>query len=122
MHILYLYDLCNISFDEEYKEIKTKIEDYIKNLRLPNDFKNVIIQVAYFDKDKNIKEKEEKIINENKKLKENNQSKDEEIKEKNDEIKKLKENNKSKDEEIKAKEEEIKKLKVLLDKYNINYQ
>ena len=101
MHILYLYDLCNISFDEEYKEIKTKIEDYIKNLRLPNDFKNVIIQVAYFDKDKNIKEKEEKIINENKKLKENN---------------------KSKDEEIKAKEEEIKKLKVLLDKYNINYQ
>ncbi len=102
MHILYLYDFNNISFlQEEYVEIEDNIKNYIENLSLPNDFKNTIIQIAYFDKENNRKIKEKKLIDK--------------IKEKDCEIERLRENNQSKD-------EEIKKLMDLLKKNNINYQ
>ncbi len=115
MHILYLYDFTNTSFsNDDYNEIKENIKMFIDNLYLPKDFKKIIIQVAYFDIERNRNEKENKLKDEIKKLKENSHTKD-------DEIKKLKENNKSKDDEIKmlkennkSKDDEIKKLKELL--------
>ena len=109
MHILYLYDFNNISFlQEEYVEIEDNIKNYIENLSLPNDFKNTIIQIAYFDKENNRKIKEKKLID---KIK----TKDAEIKAKDNEIERLRENSQSKD-------EEIKKLKALLKQNNINYE
>lgn len=109
MHILYLYDFSDISFfEDEYDEIKNKIQNYIDNLSLPNDFKNIIIQIAYFNKEKNRMEKEQKLIDKIEKLQKSEQEKEDAIK--------------AKDVEIKSKDEEIKKLKDLLKKNKIQFE
>lgn len=109
MHILYLYDFSDISFfEDEYDEIKNKIQNYIDNLSLPNDFKNIIIQIAYFNKEKNRMEKEQKLTDKIEKLQKSEQEKEDTIK--------------AKDVEIKAKDEEIKKLKDLLKKNKIQFE
>ena len=50
MHILYLYDLYNIFFDDIHnKDIKNNIEELLENHSFPKEFNNIIFQIAYFD-------------------------------------------------------------------------
>ena len=143
MHILYFYDLSDISFfGGEYKTIKDEIDVLMEGINPPVGFKNMIIQIAYFDKAKNDQKKEKKwkdrveklekseIVKEDEiqKLNVNVQEKEDEIQklnanvqEKEDEIQKLNANVQAKDNEIqrlnaniKAKDDEIKKLKEML--------
>ena len=123
MHILYLYDFSDISFfEDEYDEIKNKIQNYIDNLSLPNDFKNIIIQIAYFNKEKNRMEKEQKLTEKIEKLQKSKQEKEDEIKAKEDEIKTKDDVIKAKDDVIKAKDAEIKKLRELLKNNKIKFE
>ena len=50
MHILYLYDLNNIFFDNIHnKDIKNNIKELLESHYFPKEFKNIIFQIAYFD-------------------------------------------------------------------------
>ena len=122
MHILYLYNESNIySWEDDFDQIENNINTFLKDVQFKK-FNNIIFQVAYFDKEKNInetinkmnhliKEKDDKIKEKDDKIKE----KDDKIKEKDDEIK-------EKDDKIKEKDDEIERLKELLKKHNIDFK
>ena len=64
MHILYLYDESNVSsWDLSFDEIKENISNFLQNQYTLKEFKNIIFQVAYFDREK-YKEFQKKSIQE----------------------------------------------------------
>ena len=55
MHILYLYDESNVnSWDISFNEIEENIFNFLTNQHTSKRYKNIIFQVAYFDKEKNL--------------------------------------------------------------------
>ena len=129
MHILYFYDLNDISFyGGEYKTIKDEIDVLMEGINPPVGFKNMIIQIAYFDKARNDQKKEKKLIDRVEKLEKSETAKEDEIQKlnvnvqaKEDEIQKLNANVQAKEDEIQklnanvqAKEDEIQRLNACI--------
>ena len=55
MHILYLYDESNVnSWDISFNKIEENIFNFLTNQHTSKGYKNIIFQVAYFDKEKNL--------------------------------------------------------------------
>ena len=130
MHILYFYDLNDISFyGGEYKTIKDEIDALMEGINPPVGFKNMIIQIAYFDKARNDQKKEKKLIDRVEKLEKSETAKEDEIQKlnvnvqaKEDEIQKLNANVQAKEDEIQklnanvqAKEDEIQRLNACIE-------
>lgn len=52
MHIFYLYDESNInSWNLDFDYIESTITDFLKDFHFPSKVKNIIFQIAYFDKE-----------------------------------------------------------------------
>ena len=63
MQILYIYDEVNISDDDIDNNILESINVWFSKIKLPKVFNQTIVQIAYFNKDKNNKRKVEESIN-----------------------------------------------------------
>ena len=95
MHVIYLYDEDNIDYlTSESKNIENSINGFILNLRLPPKWNNFIFQIAYFDKLKYEKNKEQRLEDKIKELEEEGQRKEDKIKELEEELSKMRNINK----------------------------
>ena len=130
-HIIFLYEDSNIDdWDKEKEKIEKNIDAFFEKLKISKDFKNfknVIFQIAYFDKEKYLLYKNEKNDNKIKELKQKRIKDEETIKElkqkrKKDEetIKELKQKRKKDEKTIKTLKEEIEKFKRQLNELNKN--
>ena len=142
IHIIYIYDETNINmYADEIDDILKSIINYFEEPKLPKDFKNAIFQMAYFNKEKNEKNKIKKLLDKKsnetyekckkenedtiEKLKKENEDTIEKLKKENeDNIEKLKKENEDTIEklkkEVQEKDEEIKKLKEIIEKSKKN--
>jgi hypothetical protein len=62
-HIIYLYDESNISdWKNDFETIEESINTYLCKINIPTNFKNVIFQIAYFNKEEylSLRDKEQK--------------------------------------------------------------